>query len=32
MLVFHANPVGVELFFYANVFVCLNKFAQMLDK
>ena len=27
MLVSQANPVGVELFSYANAFFCSNKFA-----
>ena len=27
MLVYLDNPVGVELFSYANVFFCSNKFA-----
>ena len=27
MLVFQTNPVGVELFSYANAFFCSNKFA-----
>ena len=30
MLVFQTNPVGVELFSYANAFFCSNKFAYML--
>ena len=30
MLVFQANPVGVELFSYVNAFLRSNKFAQML--
>ena len=30
MLVSQTNPVGVELFSYANAFFCCNKFAQML--
>ena len=27
MLAFQTNPVGVELFSYANAFFCPNKFA-----
>ena len=27
MLVFQTNPIGVELFSYANAFFCFNKFA-----
>ena len=27
MLVSQTNPVGVELFSYANAFLCFNKFA-----
>ena len=30
MLVSQTNPVGVELFSYANTFFCSNKFAEML--
>ena len=30
ILVSQTSPVGVELFSYANVFFCSNKFAQML--
>jgi len=30
MLVSQTNPVGVELFSYANAFFCSNKFAWML--
>ena len=30
MLVSQTNPVGVELFSYANAFFCSNKFAYML--
>ena len=30
MLVAQTNPVGVELFVYANAFFCSNKFTQML--
>ena len=30
MLVFQTNPVGVELFSYANAFFCSNKFAYVL--
>ena len=30
MLVFQTNPIGVELFSYANAFFCSDKFAQML--
>ena len=31
MLVTQTNPVGVELFSYANAFFCSNKFAYILD-
>ena len=30
MLVSQTNPVGDELFSYANAFLCSNKFAKML--
>ena len=30
MLVYQTNPVGVELFSYANAFFCSNKLAKML--
>ena len=30
MLLSQTNPVGVELFSYANAFFCSNKFAYML--
>ena len=32
MLVYQTNPVGVELFSYANDFFCSDKFAQMLSR
>ena len=31
MLVSQTSPLGVELFSYANAFVCYNKFAYMLS-
>ena len=30
MLVYQENPLGVELFSYANAFFCANKLALML--
>ena len=30
MLVYQVDPVGVELFSYANAFFCSNKFAYIL--
>ena len=31
MLVSQTNPVGVELFSYANAFFCYNRFAYLLS-
>ena len=30
MLVYHANPVGFELFSYVNISICFNKFVYVL--